>query len=65
MIKPRANSKMGVEIAIDEWGPRVIERIDLIRQKLDANDEGHNRILRSLDRISQTYLNDGYQTVLR
>ena len=64
-IKPRSESKMGVEIAIEEWGPASIERIALIRQKLDIEDEGHRRIMRSLDRLSNTYLKDGYQTVLR
>jgi len=29
---------MGVEIAIDEWGPQCIERMQAIRQKLSVED---------------------------
>jgi len=65
VIKPRASSKMGVEIAIDEWGPAVITRIASLRTKLNAEDAGHMRILKILDRLSATYLKEGYQDVLR
>ena len=40
-IKPRDSSKTGVEIAIDEWGPAVVERIAKIRAKLNPDDAGH------------------------
>uniref|UniRef100_A0A7S3ML58 Choline kinase n=1 Tax=Favella ehrenbergii TaxID=182087 RepID=A0A7S3ML58_9SPIT len=64
-IKPRATSRMGVEIAIEEWGPASIERIASIRQKLNAQDAGHRKILSTLDRLCETYLKNGYQSVLR
>ena len=64
-IKPRASSKMGVEIAIDEWGPAVIARIATLRQKLNAEDEGHKGILAVLSSLEETFLKDGYQEVLR
>ena len=41
-IKPCETSKMGVEIAIDEWGPASIVRIQKIRAKLNTDtDAGH------------------------
>ena len=30
-LKPLAQSKMAVEIAIDDWGPKCIERMQTIR----------------------------------
>ena len=59
-IKPKASSKTGVEVAIDEWGPAVIARIAKIRTKLNLEDAGHLRISKILDRLSETYLKDGY-----
>ena len=35
-ISPLQPNKLGIDIAIDEWGPAVIERIGKIRSKLDA-----------------------------
>ena len=64
-IKPRATTKMGVEIAIEDWGPAVISKIAALRQKLNPEDEGHRSILTSLDCVSETFLKDGYQEVLR
>jgi len=64
-IKPSATSKMGVEIAIDEWGPAVIARISKLRSKLNSEDEGHKGILAVLATFEETYLKDGYQEVLR
>ena len=64
-IKPLAESKMGVEIAIDEWGPQCIERMQAIRQKLSVEDEGHRRIMRVMDRLSETYFGSEYQSNLR
>lgn len=64
-IKPRDSSKTGVEIAIDEWGPAVVERIAKIRAKLNPDDAGHQRISKILDKLEATYLKDGYQEVLR
>ena len=61
-IKPSSESKMGVEIAIDEWGPSAIERMARIRAKLNvADNPGHQRISEAMDRLEQTYLREGYQ----
>lgn len=41
-ILPQESCKMGLEIAIDEWGPATIARIQKIRAKLNTeSDEGH------------------------
>lgn len=35
---PLDPNHLGVDIAIDEWGPAAIERIAKIRSKLNAKD---------------------------
>lgn len=44
-IKPKGSSRMGIEIAIEEWGPAVKTRIAKIRSQLNSADENHNKIL--------------------
>ena len=65
-IKPSSESKMGVEIAIDEWGPACIERMARIRAKLNvADNPGHQRISEAMDRLERTFLREGYQEWMR
>ena len=56
-IKPKESSKMGVEIAIDEWGPATITKIAKIRSKLTPETyEGHKIIEKNLALLESTYL---------
>ena len=65
-IKPKNPNQLGIDIAIDEWGPAVITRINKIRSKLDpASSAGHAKIEQVLQKIESTYLRPGYQDVLR
>ena len=43
-IRPQHDTKMGVEIAIDEWGPSCRERMTRMRAKLNLENEGHQKI---------------------
>lgn len=51
---------MGIEIAIEEWGPAVKTRIAKIRSQLNSADENHNKILDVINQLDETYLKDGY-----
>ncbi len=65
-LKPIETSKMGIEIAIDEWGPATIAKIAKIRTKLNPEtDEGHKLIEKNLALLEETYLKDGYQDLMR
>lgn len=56
---------MGVDKAIDQWGPASKARIAKIRAKLSAEDEGQNKILTAINMLDETYLKEDYQTSLR
>lgn len=59
---------MGIDQAIEDWGPACIEKIAVIRQKiaqLENKETGHDAILQALDSLEQTYLKPGFQDVLR
>ena len=55
-----SSEKLGIDTAIDEWGPAVITRIAKIRSKLDPEAEGSDVILNALNKIESTYLKPGY-----
>ena len=63
--KPMDANKLGIDQAIEEWGPANIARIAKIRAKLTPGTEGNDYILNALTRLEQTYLKDGYQQVLQ
>jgi len=48
-------------MAIYEWGPAVIARIDKIMESLNLADPGHAHIDESLELLVKTYLKPGYQ----
>jgi len=64
-IKPMDPNQLGIDIAIDEWGPASIKRIAKMRTKLIPSNPGHARILSALDKLEETYLGPGYQDVIR
>lgn len=64
-IHPKSTSRLGVENAIEVWGPEAARRIVLLRTKLSPDDAGHAYILRALDLLEETFLKPGYQDVLR
>ena len=47
-IKAMDPNNLSVDLAIDEWGPAVIQRIAKIRQKLNVDVPGHQDILSKL-----------------
>ena len=59
-IIPMSPEKLGIDTAIDEWGPAVITRIAKIRSKIDPEAEGSDVILNALNKIESTYLKPGY-----
>ena len=64
-IKPMEHSQLGIDIAIDEWGPATVSRIAKMRTKLIPSKTGHDKILTALDRLEATYLGAGYQDSIR
>jgi len=64
-IIPMQWDRLGIDTAIEEWGPAVITRIGKMRSKLDPQSADDGIILRALDKIESTYLRPGYQEVLR
>ena len=59
-IKPMDAKQLGIDIAINEWGPAAIARITKMRTKLSPSDPGESRILAALDNLEATYLGKGY-----
>lgn len=59
-IKPMDSKQLGIDIAINEWGPAAIARIAKMRTKLSPSDPGDGRILAALDNLEATYLGKGY-----
>ena len=64
-IKAMDPNNLSVDLAIDEWGPAVIQRIAKIRQKLNVEVPGHQDILSKLQLLEETYLKPGYQEVMK
>ena len=60
LINPMQASQLGIDTAIEEWGPASIERIAKIRSKLSAETAGHSTILHAIDALQETYLKAGY-----
>ena len=60
-VYPISESKLGVEVAIEEWGPACVDRMARIRAKLNLEEAGHQKIGAMLDLLEQTYLKEGYQ----
>ena len=60
-IKPLDKAHLGIDIAINEWGPASIARINKIMEKLNLADPGHAYIDKSLELLVKTYLQPGYQ----
>ena len=58
-------SQLGIDLAINEWGPATVGRITKMRTKLIPSNTGHAKILSALDRLEATYLGAGYQDILR
>lgn len=55
--------KLAIDQIIDEWGPRSLERMALIRGRLDLSSDGsncHREINDALDLLASTYLQPGY-----
>ena len=48
-IVPMNRQKLGIDTAIEEWGPAVVTRIGKIRSKLDPQSTEDAKILRALD----------------
>ena len=58
-------NSLGIDIAIDEWGPSVITRMGKIRSKLNPESAGDQTIFKALEKIESVYLKPGYQEILR
>lgn len=63
-VQPFDSSRMGVQIAVDQWGPATTQRLIKIRSKLNSENEDHRKILEACQALEETYLKDGYQSVL-
>lgn len=64
-LKPMDPSKLGIDEAIEEWGPATVTKIAKIKAKLSLETPGHKYIHDSLCKLETTYLKEGYQEVLR
>ena len=65
-IKPMDPNNLSVDLAIDVWGPTIIQRIARIRQRLNTETPpGHQDILSKLQLLEETYLKPGYQEVMK
>ena len=64
-LTPMDKDHLGIDIAIDEWGPASIERIAKMRSNLNPETAGHDKILAALNMLESTYLKPGYQDALR
>ena len=64
-IIPLDSTSLGVEIAIEKWGPATIERLAKIRAKLNPEKPDHAFILDTTKLLEETFLAPGYQDVMR
>lgn len=62
---PMQPNQLGIDIAIDEWGPAVIQRIGKIRTKLGPETVQNAVIHKTLTKLETTFLKPGYQEKLR
>jgi len=53
-------NQLGIDIAIDEWGPAVIHRIGKIRTKLGPETAQNAVIHKTLTKLMNTFLKPGY-----
>ena len=58
--RPFDKTKLGIDVAINEWGPASRVRIEKMRAKLSRETPGHEIILDSLDLLEQTHLKPGF-----
>merc|ERR1712060_1010502 len=59
---------LGIDIAIDEWAPATLKRIDELKAKIPkwyTDPEGEGVIMRALQRLEQTYLAEGWEDVIK
>ena len=59
-IIPKQPSRLGIDVAIEEWGPAVITKIAKIRSKLNPESAGADTIFNTLKKLETTYLKPGY-----
>ena len=62
---PKDENKLGIDIAINVWGPEAAKKISRLRRRLNESDDDHAVILRAISALEDTFLlKEGYQKVL-